>query len=149
MTRKYLLIFLLPFIGSGTVSGDGQRGGFIIDCVSLSAGARNDASEIVNLGQIVVGRYTQGPYTVELGVIPCLSAEPAEGCPFNCADINGSGGLIDLVDFAAFSVCFGLSPSTSVECLCSDIDGSGGPIDLVYFAAFSLLFGLNSTASCP
>ncbi len=68
-------------------------------------------------------------------------------CPHNCADIDGSGGAVNLVDFASFAVCFNGSPSSSEACACSDLNGDGS-INLVDFASFSLLFNGVSTGVC-
>jgi len=75
----------------------------------------------------------------------------AANCFSNCGDIDGSGGLVNLVDFATFALCFGQSPSLSIGCMCSDINGDGS-INLVDFATFSLTFGSVSTnvpPNCP
>ena len=73
-------------------------------------------------------------------------------CPFTCGDINGSGGNVDLADFATLAVCFGLA-SPSPACngnafFCSDLDANGA-INLVDFGTIAVLFGQNSTQSPP
>ena len=68
-------------------------------------------------------------------------------CPFTCGDIDGAGG-VDLIDFAQFAACYGLSPALSVECACSDLNADGG-IDLVDFATFAALFGISTTHVPP
>jgi hypothetical protein len=68
-----------------------------------------------------------------------------------CGDINGSGGIVDLVDFASFAVCFGQLPSSSTACANSDMNQDGA-INLQDFATFSLTFNGNSTnvpPNCP
>lgn len=72
-----------------------------------------------------------------------------------CGDINQSGGLVDLNDFASFALCFGLTgPGGScgpVSFDCSDMDANGN-VDLNDFATFALTFGLvssNTVPNCP
>ncbi len=73
------------------------------------------------------------------------------GCAFPCGDIDGSGGPVDLQDFATFSLCFGGLPSSSQGCACSDLNGDA-LINLEDFATFSLAFGgisANPAPDCP
>jgi hypothetical protein len=69
-----------------------------------------------------------------------------------CADLDGSGGPVDLGDFATFANCYGLTTPTpscgSLELTCSDLDVNG-VVDLNDFATFANLFGLTSTESPP
>ena len=70
-----------------------------------------------------------------------------------CGDVNNSGGLVDLDDFAAFANCFGLSGPMPPECPteqfgCSDLDGNG-EITLEDFSTFALWFGISGTCSPP
>ena len=70
-----------------------------------------------------------------------------------CGDVNGSGGLVDLDDFALFANCFGLSGPMPPECeaehfACSDLDGNG-EITLEDFSSFALWFGMTSTSTPP
>jgi hypothetical protein len=78
----------------------------------------------------------------------CLSA----GCPYTCADLNGSGGPIDLNDFAVLATCFALSAPNSecdaTELLCSDLDANG-TVNLDDFATFALLFATTPTGTVP
>ena len=74
---------------------------------------------------------------------PCVA-----GCPFNCGDIDGSGGNVNLVDFASFAVCLGGLPSSSTACACSDLNGDG-TINLLDFATFSVMHGSQSTTTIP
>ena len=48
---------------------------------------------------------------------------PGTVCP--CADLDGSGGNVTLVDFASFAVCFGGLPTVSPACTCSDLNWDG------------------------
>jgi hypothetical protein len=73
---------------------------------------------------------------------------PPPSCPFNCGDIDGSGGIVNLVDFASFAVCFNALPSMSTACACSDLNGDGS-INLQDFATFSLIFNGSSTNLPP
>ncbi|UCG33852.1 MAG: hypothetical protein JSU68_04285, partial [Phycisphaerales bacterium] len=73
-------------------------------------------------------------------------------CPHTCGDIDGSGGAVDLNDFATFANCYGYT-SPGGECdatalACSDLDGSGG-VDLSDFSTFAVVYGLTSTNSPP
>ena len=73
------------------------------------------------------------------------------GCLSSCGDIDGSGGNVDLVDFASFAVCFNASPSSSAACACSDLNGDGS-INLQDFATLSLVFNgvsTNTPPNCP
>ena len=70
------------------------------------------------------------------------------GCGTTCGDLDGSGGTVNLVDFATFALCFGSLPSSSPACLCSDLNGDGAN-DLQDFATFGLLFGTDSTDFPP
>ena len=84
---------------------------------------------------------------------PLLTVDfsPPPSCPFNCGDIDGSGGNVNLVDFASFAVCFNGSPSSSTACACSDLDANGS-INLQDFATLSLIFNGSSTnvpPNCP
>ncbi|UCG33882.1 MAG: hypothetical protein JSU68_04440, partial [Phycisphaerales bacterium] len=69
-----------------------------------------------------------------------------------CGDINGSGGLVDLNDFASFALCFGVSqpgPNCGAQTFaCSDLDGNG-QVDLNDFSTFALWFGLQSSHTVP
>jgi hypothetical protein len=69
-----------------------------------------------------------------------------------CGDVDGSGGPVDLNDFAVFSNCFGLtSPSgscTQQQLDCCDVNGDG-VVDLNDFSTFATIFGQTSTSSPP
>ena len=71
-------------------------------------------------------------------------------CP--CGDVDGSGGLVDLIDLATFALCYGVNPPTtgcSQEAFdCSDLDGSGA-VDLSDFSTFALWYGLTTTSGVP
>jgi endonuclease/exonuclease/phosphatase family metal-dependent hydrolase len=77
------------------------------------------------------------------------------GCPYTCGDMDGSGGLVDLNDYATLANCYGLS-SPAGDCdatslACSDMDGNG-TVDLSDFSTFAVVYGLtspNSPPSCP
>ncbi len=88
-----------------------------------------------------------GEFTMTAGFQPGLSS----ACTNTCGDIDGSGGNIDLVDFASLAVCFGQSASSSAACMCSDLNGDGS-INLLDFATFSLIFNgvsTNTVPNCP
>jgi hypothetical protein len=69
-----------------------------------------------------------------------------------CGDMDFSGGLVDLGDFATFAACFGLSgpnPSCTFSAfICSDMDANGA-IDLADFATFATWYGLTPTEIVP
>ncbi|GJM23956.1 MAG: hypothetical protein DHS20C16_03710 [Phycisphaerae bacterium] len=66
------------------------------------------------------------------------SAHAGDGCPFQCADVDGDGS-IDGSDFDLFAACLGQDPQSTSTCTCSDMDGNSA-IDLADFALFTLLF---------
>ena len=75
-----------------------------------------------------------------------------EVLPCQCGDIDMSGGSVDLVDFATFALCFGLTqpgPGCNAQAFfCSDLNGSG-VVDMTDFATFALWFGLQTTNTVP
>ena len=94
------------------------------------------------------GTSTGGGFNVSGGFQAGAAPPPAAGCASTCADINGSGGNVDLVDFATFAVCFGQLPSSSTACACSDLNQDGA-VNLLDFATFSLIFSAMSTNTIP
>lgn len=72
----------------------------------------------------------------------------APPCAQACGDLDDSGGTVNLLDFATFATCFGLSPFSSGSCACSDLNGDG-TINLFDFATFATLFGASSSNSPP
>jgi len=72
-------------------------------------------------------------------------------CFDTCGDINGSGGNVDLVDFATLALCFlrsGPGPGCGSNAFAySDMNGNG-VVNLVDFATFALWFQ-NSTTQAP
>ena len=100
------------------------------------------------LGQADAGGPMTGGTLSLTGGFWVVAASSAAGCANTCGDINGSGGNIDLVDFATLAVCFGQSPSSSAGCACSDMNDDGS-INLLDFATFGLLFGTASTDFPP
>ena len=73
-------------------------------------------------------------------------------CFDTCGDINGSGGNVDLVDFATLALCFlrsGPGPGCGPNAFaCSDMNGNG-LVNLVDFATFALWFQNSTTQSPP
>ena len=69
-----------------------------------------------------------------------------------CGDVDHSGGLVDLIDFATFAVCFGQSgpvPGCDAAAFqCSDLNGDL-LVDLIDFSTLALWFGLESTQTVP
>ena len=82
----------------------------------------------------------------------CGPPDPCLGPSCTCGDVDNSGGPVDLVDFATFALCFGLSgpggDCTADNFECSDLDVSGN-VDLIDFATFALWLGLESTQTAP
>jgi hypothetical protein len=79
-----------------------------------------------------------------------IQCSPENEC--SCGDVDGSGGPVDLGDFAAFALCYGLSSPTpdcdEARLWCADLDGSG-TVNLSDFATFAAVYGLASTSSPP
>ena len=78
-----------------------------------------------------------GATSVTADAVISVVAAPIPG------DCDGNGN-VDLVDFAIFATCFGLSAPNAVcdagEFACSDLDVSGS-VNLVDFATFAVFFG--------
>ena len=72
--------------------------------------------------------------------------------PCVCGDMDGGGGVVDLIDFGVFALCHGLSePGGSCEAsefACADLNADG-LVDLGDFATFALLYGSTSTRLVP
>jgi hypothetical protein len=112
----------------------------ILDLTAIS----DDGTTIIGIGQWLVEPYEYSTFIIRL-------PQP-EGCPYTCGDIDGSGGPVDLSDFAVFANCYGLvgpAPECSEdEFACSDVDADG-EITLNDFATFAVLYGTVSTNSPP
>ena len=78
--------------------------------------------------------------------------DPDCGAIYNCGDIDGSGGPVDLSDFGLFALCYGYSGPTggctAEYFVCSDMDASGC-VDLQDFGLFALWYGQVPTRSVP
>ena len=152
-------LFCLPMVGSSRVLGEGdsgapQRGtGLAIDWHSIDGGGLMfSTGGGMTLGGTIGQADAGGPMTGGgLTLTGGFWVVTASACPNTCGDINGSGGNVDLVDFASFAVCFGGSASVSAACQCSDLNLDGA-INLLDFATFSLIFNGSSTnvpPNCP
>ena len=96
------------------------------------------------------GPMTGGTLSLTGGFWVVAASSPA-GCANTCGDISGSGGNVDLVDFASLAVCFNGVPTSSEACLCSDLNEDGS-INLLDFATLTLIFNGTSTnvpPNCP
>jgi hypothetical protein len=87
------------------------------------------------------------------GATDAADSDCSLGCPYQCGDINGSGGGADLIDFATFANCYGRTSPDPPDCtdtdfVCSDLDGDG-KVRLTDFATFGTWFGVNTTLSAP
>lgn len=119
----------------------------IYDSLAYGAGELpTDGINSLNEPSNTVAANSPTNYAGETGSVDASS--PPAGCPNTCGDIDGSGGNVNLVDFATFALCFGGSPSVSTGCQCSDANDDG-VINLVDFATFTLNFGSSSTNSIP
>jgi hypothetical protein len=130
------------------------------DDLSLTAGSpcidagNNTAVPVgVNVDFAGESRFADDPDTSDTGIgaAPIVDMGLDEfnvGCGTTCGDLDGSGGAVNLVDFATFALCFGSLPSSSPACFCSDLNGDGAN-DLQDFATFGLLFGTASTDVPP
>ncbi len=67
-----------------------------------------------------------------------------------CGDLadTGLGQPVDLGDFSAFAVCFGLDVGANPQCECADLDGDGS-VSNNDFSTFSVLFGTVNANSPP
>ncbi len=77
-----------------------------------------------------------------------FSVVSAQGC--TCGDIAdpGLGEPVNLTDFSAFSVCFGLTVASNPECECADLDVNG-IINLSDFSTLSTIFAQAPANSPP
>jgi C1A family cysteine protease len=95
------------------------------------------------------GDFLPGPLylSIRLAGVQCA---PENSC--TCGDLNGSGGAVNLSDFAVFANCYALTGPTAdcgeTELLCCDLDGNG-TVDLNDFATFASLYGQQLSASPP
>ena len=161
-------LMCLPMVGSSRVWGEDdaeatQRGpetrgtALAIDWHSIDAGGEmtmtgGGMTLGGTLGQADAGGPMTGGDLTLTGGFWVVAASSAPGCASTCGDLNGSGGNVDLVDFATFSTCFGLGgPNASCdagEFICSDMN-EDGVINLLDFATFLLTFGVTSTNVLP
>ena len=77
----------------------------------------------------------------------------SRGCPNTCGDINGSGGNIDLIDFAHYLLCHNSNNPNPPDCDanefdCSDLTGNG-TVNFLDFATFALYFNASTTKTPP
>ncbi len=101
-----------------------------LECHAVSAGAETVTPAMhMNVGQVAIGRASNGSVDMHAGVIPCLTAA---GVPI-AGDCDGDGD-IDLDDFQEFTSCF-LGPMLPAPggCDCADVN-SDGAVDLLDFA---------------
>ncbi len=168
MKRATLILtglLCLPMVGSSRVWGEGdseaaERGpeargtGLAIDWHSIDGGGTMfSTGGGMTLGGTLGQPDAGGPMTGGgLTLTGGFWVVAASACPNTCGDINGSGGNVDLVDFATLSNCFGLvGPNASCdagEFICSDLN-EDGVINLLDFATFLLTFGVSSTNVLP
>ena len=91
-----------------------------------------------------------GPDGDVTGTLEAITIVVEDSCI--CGDIDGSGGPVDLTDFATFALCFGFTGPAmdcdAAEFFCSDLSGDG-IVDLLDFCTLALWFGLESTQTVP
>jgi hypothetical protein len=143
-------------VGAAILVGGAQVGGFDVGWWTIDGGGAmgtgaGDFSLSGTIGQHdagpPAGAMTGGSFALSGGFWVRAAAAP----PCGCGDLD-SDGDVDAVDFAGFSVCFGLI-APSVDCpagqfFCADLNGSGG-VNLVDFSLFSGAFGLAPAGSPP
>jgi hypothetical protein len=105
-------------VRSLAISSDGRYVAFTSDATNLVPDDTNDASDV---------------FIRDRGLL-CT-----------CGDIDNSGGRVDLVDFATFAACYGLSAPQPPDCdgsafACADLNGDG-EVNLGDFAMFSMVYG--------
>ncbi len=148
-----------------SVGGVGDMGVLFTDLAPFDDLAAGDAHVVTVSfdGDAAVGSYA-ATYTIDvsdedvpgglsgdtltLTVVGEVVAPPP--CPMACGDLDSSGGIVNLQDFATFALCFGSVPSAP-GCFCSDMN-SDGAINLLDFATFTLTFGgvsTNTHPNCP
>jgi hypothetical protein len=93
------------------------------------------------------GQLLPGPLYMGLWI---MGIQCSPGCA--CGDVDGSGGDVNLSDFALLANCFGLDAPTSecrpTEFACSDLNVDG-VVDLDDFGTFAALYGMASTGLPP
>ena len=153
-----VLLSWLAMLDNVGAQDEGARGGSsaAIECATVSPGSGETANgSLFNLGQALTGTSASRTQTISFGVIQCLTAGPQTpaGCLTTCGDLDGSGGPVNLQDFATFALCFnkngpGGSCPDPVTFACADLNGDGST-NLVDFATFSLVFGKTSSNAPP
>ncbi len=171
-------LFCLPMVGSSRVWGEGDSKSTQRDPKAQGTAARGPETRGTalaidwhsidgggtmfstgggmtlggTLGQADAGGPMTGGTLSLTGGFWVVAASSPPGCASTCGDMNGSGGNVDLVDFAIFSTCFGLvgpNPSCDAgEFICSDMN-EDGIINLLDFATFLLVFGVSSSNVLP
>ncbi len=118
----------------------------IAECAVISAGAETDSvtASVQNLGQVIIGRASNGSVTMHAGVLPCLTACPGHVAPDLDRDCD-----VDLQDFAILAGC--LSGATvphdgSATCAAANFDADND-VDADDFARYQRCYsGPNKPA---
>jgi hypothetical protein len=80
---------------------------------------------------------------------PELQLRITNPCDFTCGDIDGSGGDVDMGDFAEMAICWGKNPQDDPNCLCSNlVEFDKHIIDLLDLAVLAEMF-LSSSELYP
>jgi hypothetical protein len=76
------------------------------------------------------------------------SATTGSSCS-TCGDIDGSGGNVDMADFAEMSKCWGVDPTVDSSCVCANlVEASDNIIDLLDLQVLAELF-LSTSSDYP
>jgi hypothetical protein len=80
---------------------------------------------------------------------PELRLRVTNPCDFTCGDIDGSGGDVDIGDFAAMAACWGKNPQIDPNCLCVNlVEFDKRIIDMLDLVVLAELF-LSSSELYP
>ncbi len=167
-------LLCLPMAGSSRVWGEGdseaaeqgrgERGpetrgtGLAIDWHSIDGGGvmfstGGGMTLGGTLGQADAGGPMTGGALTLTGGFWVVAASSPPGCPSTCGDINGSGGNVNLIDFAHYLLCHNTNNPNPPDCdanefACSDLTGNGA-VNFLDFATFALYFNASTTKTPP
>ncbi len=99
------------------------------------------SAEGTTFGGSFVSEYAFGEYVIVFAVVPTV-------CQRNCGDVDGTGGPIDLIDFAGLQDCFGESPTVSHDYRCADL-AVDQLIDYTDYTVFDQIMGTIPTDPPP
>jgi len=77
------------------------------------------------------------------------SATTAASSCSTCGDLDGSGGNVDMADFAEMSKCWGVDPTVDSSCVCANlVEANDNRIDLLDLQVLAELF-LSTSSDYP